>query len=128
LNSECSQQDRADENERGAHSEHIQFQGKVHGSCLPCCDGGRLAQNAQGPKTVASRSGDFCMSRHALWTWGLQPVDRPIQNHALRKNAAVQYRLARKFVRDLSENEGKSPQFRRWHVTLPLKLHAASTM
>ena len=32
LNSECPQQDRADENEHGAYSEHIQSQGKVHGS------------------------------------------------------------------------------------------------
>lgn len=32
LNSKCSQQDRADESEHGAHSEHIQSQGKVHGS------------------------------------------------------------------------------------------------
>ena len=31
LNSECSQQDRADENEHGAHSEYIHSQGKVHG-------------------------------------------------------------------------------------------------
>jgi hypothetical protein len=31
LNSECSQQDRANENEHGAHGEHIQSQGKVHG-------------------------------------------------------------------------------------------------
>jgi hypothetical protein len=35
LNSECSQQDRANENEHGAHGKHIPFQGKVHGS-LPC--------------------------------------------------------------------------------------------
>ena len=32
LNSECPQQDRADESEHGAHGEHIQSQGKVHGS------------------------------------------------------------------------------------------------
>jgi hypothetical protein len=32
LNSECPQQDRADENEHGAHSEYIQSQGKVHGA------------------------------------------------------------------------------------------------
>jgi hypothetical protein len=32
LNSKCPQQDRADESEHGAHSEHIQSQGKVHGS------------------------------------------------------------------------------------------------
>jgi hypothetical protein len=36
LNSECPQQNRADESEHGAHGEHIQSQGKVHGSCLPC--------------------------------------------------------------------------------------------
>lgn len=36
LNSECSQQNRADENEHGAHRQHIQSQGKVHGLCLPC--------------------------------------------------------------------------------------------
>jgi hypothetical protein len=32
LNSKCSQQDRADESEHGAYGEHIQSQGKVHGS------------------------------------------------------------------------------------------------
>ena len=32
LNSKCPQQDRANESEHGAHSEHIQLQGKVHGS------------------------------------------------------------------------------------------------
>jgi hypothetical protein len=32
LNSECPQQDRADESEHGAYGEHIQSQGKVHGS------------------------------------------------------------------------------------------------
>jgi hypothetical protein len=32
LNSKCSQQDCADESEHGAYSEHIQSQGKVHGS------------------------------------------------------------------------------------------------
>jgi hypothetical protein len=36
LNSECSQQNRANENEYGAHREYIQLQGKVHGRCLPC--------------------------------------------------------------------------------------------
>jgi hypothetical protein len=30
LNSECPQQNRANENEHGAHSQHIQSQGKVH--------------------------------------------------------------------------------------------------
>jgi len=32
LNSECPQQNSADESEHGAHGEHIQSQGKVHGS------------------------------------------------------------------------------------------------
>ena len=32
LNSECPQQDRADESKHGAYGEHIQSQGKVHGS------------------------------------------------------------------------------------------------
>jgi len=32
LNLKCPQQDSADESEHGAHSEHIQLQGKVHGS------------------------------------------------------------------------------------------------
>jgi hypothetical protein len=31
LNSECSQQNSANKNKRGAQSQHIQFQGKVHG-------------------------------------------------------------------------------------------------
>jgi hypothetical protein len=32
LNSECPQQDRANESEHGAYSEHIPLQGKLHGS------------------------------------------------------------------------------------------------
>lgn len=32
LNLECPQQDRTDEREDGGDSEHIQLQGKVHGS------------------------------------------------------------------------------------------------
>jgi hypothetical protein len=32
LNSECPQQDRANESKHGAHSQHIELQGKVHGS------------------------------------------------------------------------------------------------
>jgi hypothetical protein len=32
LNSECPQQDRAYESKYGAHSQHIELQGKVHGS------------------------------------------------------------------------------------------------
>jgi hypothetical protein len=32
LNSECPQQDRANENEHGAYSKHFWSQGKVHGS------------------------------------------------------------------------------------------------
>jgi hypothetical protein len=36
LNSECPQQNRANESERGAHCQHIQPQGRVHGLCLPC--------------------------------------------------------------------------------------------
>jgi hypothetical protein len=36
LNSECSQQNSANKNKRGAHSQHIQSQGSVHGACLPC--------------------------------------------------------------------------------------------
>jgi hypothetical protein len=36
LNSECSQQDRANEHEHGAHCQHFESQGKVHGRCLPC--------------------------------------------------------------------------------------------
>jgi hypothetical protein len=32
LNSECPQQDRANESKYGAHSQHIELQGKVHGS------------------------------------------------------------------------------------------------
>jgi hypothetical protein len=32
LNLECPQQNRANENEHGAHGEHIPSQGKVHGS------------------------------------------------------------------------------------------------
>ena len=31
LNSECSQQNSADKNKRGAHSQYIQSQGSVHG-------------------------------------------------------------------------------------------------
>jgi hypothetical protein len=32
LNSECPQQNRANESEHGAYSEHIPLQGKLHGS------------------------------------------------------------------------------------------------
>ena len=32
LNSECPEQDRADESKHGAYSEHIPLQGKLHGS------------------------------------------------------------------------------------------------
>jgi hypothetical protein len=36
LNSERSQQNSANKNKRGAHSQYIQSQGSVHGACLPC--------------------------------------------------------------------------------------------
>jgi hypothetical protein len=36
LNSECPQQDRADESEHGAHRQNFEPQGQVHGMCLPC--------------------------------------------------------------------------------------------
>jgi hypothetical protein len=52
LNSECPQQDRADESKYGEYSEHIPLQGKLHGSASllmwskasrkrPCPEGNR---------------------------------------------------------------------------------------
>jgi hypothetical protein len=36
LNSECSQQNRANESKNSANCQYIELQGKVHGRCLPC--------------------------------------------------------------------------------------------
>jgi len=36
LNSECPQQNRANESKNSAYRQYIQLQGKVHGKCLPC--------------------------------------------------------------------------------------------
>jgi hypothetical protein len=36
LNSECPQQNGADEGKHCAYRQHIELQGKVHGMCLPC--------------------------------------------------------------------------------------------
>jgi hypothetical protein len=49
LNSECPQQDRAYESKYGADSQHIELQGKVHGSAS-LVDAGRLAWNERAPK------------------------------------------------------------------------------
>jgi hypothetical protein len=52
LNSECSQQDRAYESKYGADGQHIELQGKVHGSAS-LVDAGRLAWNGRAPKVRA---------------------------------------------------------------------------
>jgi hypothetical protein len=52
LNSECSQQDRAYERKYGADGQHIELQGKVHGSAS-LVEVGRLAWNERVPKVPA---------------------------------------------------------------------------
>ena len=52
LNSECPQQDRADESEHGAYSEHIQSQGKVHGSASLVDVTSNLAESAAARRNV----------------------------------------------------------------------------
>ncbi len=52
LNSECSQQDRAYERKYGADGQHIELQGKVHGSAS-LVEAGRLAWNERVPKVPA---------------------------------------------------------------------------
>ncbi|HET8973443.1 MAG TPA: hypothetical protein VFN63_09165 [Pseudolabrys sp.] len=52
LNSECSQQDRAYESKYGADGQHIELQGKVHGSAS-LVDARRLAWNERAPKVHA---------------------------------------------------------------------------
>ena len=54
LNSECPQQDCAYESEYGAHSQHIELQGKVHGSAS-LVDALRLARNDPAPKAPVTR-------------------------------------------------------------------------
>jgi hypothetical protein len=51
-NSECPQQDRAYESKYGADSQHIELQGKVHGSAS-LVEAGRLARNERAPKVHA---------------------------------------------------------------------------
>ena len=96
--------------------------------CLPCCDDGKLAQSAQGSKAVARRCDKSCMPRHALRTWRRQPFDRPRQNNAAAENAAVQYRCTERFVPDLSEGQGNSPQFEQWNVRPAHESHSPTTM
>lgn len=52
LNSECPQQDRAYERKYGADGQHIELQGKVHGSAS-LVEAGRLAWNERTPKVPA---------------------------------------------------------------------------
>jgi len=52
LNSECPQQNRAYESKYGADSQHIELQGKVHGSAS-LVDARRLARNQRRPKVPA---------------------------------------------------------------------------
>ena len=52
LNSECPQQNRAYESKYGADSQHIELQGKVHGSAS-LVDAGRLARKEPAPKVHA---------------------------------------------------------------------------
>ncbi|MBI3703079.1 MAG: hypothetical protein HY244_04310 [Rhizobiales bacterium] len=104
MNSECTQQDRADENEYGAHCQYFESQGKLHGSCLPCCDDDKLAQNAEVSKRLRAAATDFaCQVMHC----GHGVGNRLIARHKAtqhEKYAAAQYRLAWAFVGILSEN------------------------
>ena len=52
LNSECPQQYRAYESKYGANGQHIELQGKVHGSAS-LVDAARLARNERAPKVHA---------------------------------------------------------------------------
>ena len=54
LNSECPQQYRAYESKHGAHSQHIELQGKVHGSAS-LVNVLRLARNDPAPKVPVTR-------------------------------------------------------------------------
>jgi hypothetical protein len=44
-----------------------------------------LAQNADGPKPVARRNTEYCMTGHARRAWRQQPIDCPTQKYARRK-------------------------------------------
>jgi hypothetical protein len=55
LNSECPKQDRAYESKHGAHSQHIELQGKVHGSAS-LVDQLKVARNGPAPKVPVTRS------------------------------------------------------------------------
>jgi len=54
LNSECPQQYGAYESKYGAHGQHIELQGKVHGSAS-LVDALRLARNDPAPKAPVTR-------------------------------------------------------------------------
>jgi hypothetical protein len=65
LNSECSQQDGADENEHSADRQHFELQGKGHSITSPV-DASRLAEGNQCSKQVICRRRKIRVNRHAL--------------------------------------------------------------
>ncbi len=69
LNSECPQQDCAYESEYGAHSQHIELQGKVHGSAY-LVDALRLARNDPAPKAPVTIRRAESLTALARWTTG----------------------------------------------------------
>jgi hypothetical protein len=90
LNSECPQQDRADESEHGAYGEHVQSQGKVHGSASLVDVRTSLAESAGLPKCLAHCASEIRMPGHARREWRRQTLDRAPQLIAVPINAAVQ--------------------------------------
>jgi len=69
LNSECSEQNRANENKDGAYSQHIELQGKVHGSAS-LVDALRLARNDPAPKAPVTIRRAESLTALARWTTG----------------------------------------------------------
>ena len=69
LNSECPQQYGAYESKYGAHSQHIELQGKVHGSAS-LVDALRLARNDPAPKAPVTIRRAESLTALARWTIG----------------------------------------------------------
>ena len=90
LNLECPQQDRADESEHGAHSEHIQSQGKVHGSASLV----KMAHHSRNRRVAetdrAAKKRIICIARHARRECHWQPLDRALQMIVVPAHIAVQ--------------------------------------
>jgi hypothetical protein len=89
LNLECPQQDRADESEHGAYSEHIQSQGKVHGSASHV-EMTHHSRNRRGAETDRPSKRKICIARHARRECHWQPLDRALQKIVAPAHIAVQ--------------------------------------